>query len=74
MTFTFTPPNGAKARDFLERASLHLEKLTPAARERWFRDWIPAMRRAQNADGFSAFDQSLVVITLQNWRDQTEAA
>ncbi len=74
MQFTFTPPNGAMARDFLERSSKHLETLMPAARDAWFRDWIPTMRRAPVSKKVSAFDKSLVVITLQRWADQKEAA
>lgn len=72
--FTFTPPNGAVARDFLERSAKHLETLTPAARDAWFREWIPAMQRAPIGKDVSAFDKSLVVITLHRWADQKVAA
>lgn len=74
MQFTFTPPDSAVARDFLERASKHLATLSPTAREAWFRDWIPYMRRAPIGDGVSPADRLHVVDTLENWRDLSKEA
>ena len=74
MQFTFTPPVSPAARRFLERSAAHLATLTPAARDAWFRMWIPTMRNAPVGKKVGAMDASLVVITLERWRDQREAA
>jgi hypothetical protein len=74
MQFTFTPPDSAVARDFLERASKHLATLSPAAREAWFRQWLPYMWRAAVRDGVSPADKLHVLDTLERWRDLSKEA
>jgi hypothetical protein len=73
MSFTFTPPASRKAASFLERAAAHLETLTPAAREAWFKEWIPAMRQAPLSGEVGAACKSLVIVTLERWREQARS-
>jgi len=72
--FTFTPPGSEKAASFLQRSADHLSTLTSDARAKWFREWIPAVKRFPlNAD-LNAFVLSQVVLTLEGWRDMAKEA
>lgn len=74
MTFSFDPPSSEKARGFLERCASHLATLSPEAREKWFKEWIPAAKRLPLDREVSAFDKSLVITTLMGWQDAAREA
>ena len=74
MQFTFTPPASSKAAAFLERCAAHLATLSPEAREKWFRDWIPTAALLPLDREVSAFDKSHVIMTLMRWQDEAREA
>jgi uncharacterized protein with von Willebrand factor type A (vWA) domain len=72
--FTFTPPESEKAAGFLQRCADHLSTLTPDARRKWFREWIPAVKRFPLNAELNAFALSQVILTLEGWRDLSKEA
>ena len=70
------PPGlGPTANDFLVRFAAHLETLSPVARAAHIKQWLPALRNQRSAmrAGVDAFDQAIVLITLQAWCDEETA-
>lgn len=63
------------ANDFLVRFAAHLETLSPVARVAHIKQWLPVLRNQRSAirAGIDAFDQAIVLITLQAWCDEETA-
>lgn len=69
-TFEFTPPANAKARQFLQKRADHLRTLSPAGQIVFLKSAIGLANQAPVNARTTAFDKSLVLITLRTWLEQ----
>lgn len=74
MDFSFTPPRSDKARLYLERCVEHVATLNPVGQRTFLASRLEQARDFPVSVDVSAFDKSLVLITLQSWLDQTQEA
>lgn len=72
MKFSYAAPSSLTARSFLRRSAAHLSKLPRDQQLRWLNLYLDAIPEWPLTQEVSAFDKSMVVVTLAGWMVQVE--
>lgn len=72
--FSFENPTSPAARAWLQAAAEYLNRSAPDEQRKWLAAWLPYLRDKPFSRNMTAFEKSLVIITLEKWADEiTEA-